>query len=37
MRPGFFLDAMLVRGLEAGDLYAVTAETDTLRTRPRNT
>lgn len=30
MRPGFFLDAMLVRGLEAGDLYSVTAETDTL-------
>lgn len=30
MRPGFFLDAMLVRGLEPGDLYAVTAETDTL-------
>ena len=25
MRPGFFLDAMLVRGLEAGDLYSVTA------------
>jgi outer membrane lipoprotein-sorting protein len=30
MRPGFFFDAMLVRGLEPGDLYAVTAETDTL-------
>ena len=30
MRPGFFLDALVVRGLEPDDLYAVTAETDTL-------
>ena len=30
MRPGFFLDAMVVQGLELGDLYSVTAETDTL-------
>ena len=30
IRPGFFFDAMIVRGLEADDLYSVTAETDTL-------
>jgi outer membrane lipoprotein-sorting protein len=30
MRPGFFFDAMVVQGLEPGDLYSVTAETDTL-------
>jgi outer membrane lipoprotein-sorting protein len=30
MRPGFFIDALAVRGLEPDDLYAVTAETDTL-------
>ena len=29
MRPGFFLDAMVVRGLEPDDLYAVTADTST--------
>jgi len=29
MRPGFFLDALVVRGLEPGDLYAVTADTST--------
>jgi outer membrane lipoprotein-sorting protein len=29
MRPGFFLDALVVRGLEPDDLYAVTAETAT--------
>ena len=28
MRPGFFLDAMIVRGLEAQDEYMVTADTD---------
>jgi hypothetical protein len=30
LRPGFFLDAMLVRGLESDDLYAVTADTFTV-------
>ncbi|MGB8258785.1 MAG: hypothetical protein WCE75_00465 [Terracidiphilus sp.] len=30
MRPGFFLDALVVRGLEPDDLYAVTADTDTI-------
>jgi outer membrane lipoprotein-sorting protein len=30
MRPGFFLDAMVVRGLEPDDLYSVTAETATV-------
>lgn len=30
LRPGFFFDAMMVRGLEPDDLYTVTAETDTL-------
>jgi len=30
MRPGFFLDAMLVRGLEPSDLYSVTADSDIL-------
>jgi len=30
MRPGFFLDALLVRGLEPDDLYAVTADTVTV-------
>lgn len=30
MRPAFFIDALAVRGLEPDDLYAVTAETDTL-------
>jgi hypothetical protein len=29
MRPGFFLDALVVRGLEPDDLYAVTAVTET--------
>jgi len=29
MRPGFFLDALVVRGLEPDDLYAVTADTST--------
>ena len=28
LRPGFFFDAMIVRGLESDDLYAVTADTD---------
>ena len=30
LRPGFFLDAMLVRGLDPDDLYAVTADTFTM-------
>jgi outer membrane lipoprotein-sorting protein len=30
MRPGFFLDAMVVRGLEPDDLYSVTADTETV-------
>ena len=29
MRPGFFLDALVVRGLEPDDLYTVTADTST--------
>ncbi|MDR3792761.1 MAG: hypothetical protein P4L03_05195 [Terracidiphilus sp.] len=35
MRPGFFIDALAVRGLEPDDLYAVTAETDTLEDTKR--
>jgi outer membrane lipoprotein-sorting protein len=30
MRPGFFLDAMIVRGLGSDDLYTVIADTDTV-------
>lgn len=30
LRPGFFLDAMLVRGLEKDDYYSVTADTETV-------
>lgn len=30
MRPGFFFDAMVVRGLEPDDDYMVTADTDTI-------
>jgi hypothetical protein len=30
MRPGFFIDALAVRGLAPDDFYTVTAETDTL-------
>jgi hypothetical protein len=30
MRPGFFFDAMVVRGLEPDDLYAVTADSETV-------
>jgi outer membrane lipoprotein-sorting protein len=30
MRPGFFFDAMVVRGLDPGDLYEVTADTSTV-------
>jgi hypothetical protein len=30
MRPGFFFDALVVRGLEPDDLYAVTTDSDTV-------
>jgi outer membrane lipoprotein-sorting protein len=30
MRPGFFFDAMMVRGLEPDDLYAVVSESETV-------
>lgn len=30
IRPGFFLDSLVVRGLEPGDEYMVTADTDTV-------
>lgn len=30
LRPGFFFDAMVVRGLEPDDLYSVTADSDTM-------
>lgn len=30
MRPGFFFDSMVVRGLEPGDEYMVTSDTDTV-------
>lgn len=30
MRPGFFFDSLVVRGLEPGDDYAVTADTSTV-------
>lgn len=30
MRPGFFLDAMIVRGMAPDDLYQVTADSDTV-------
>jgi hypothetical protein len=30
MRPGFFFDSMLVRGLDPGDEYMVAADTDTV-------
>ncbi|HUX45877.1 MAG TPA: hypothetical protein VMV57_14105 [Terracidiphilus sp.] len=30
MRPGFFFDAMMVRGLGLEDLYSVTADTETI-------
>jgi outer membrane lipoprotein-sorting protein len=35
MRPGFFLDALIVRGLEPNDLYAVTADTVTVEDAAR--
>ncbi|HEU5350338.1 MAG TPA: hypothetical protein VFU55_01990 [Terracidiphilus sp.] len=30
LRPGFFFDAMVVRGLDPDDLYSVTADTETI-------
>ena len=30
MRPGFFMDALVVRGLEPDDLYTVTTESETI-------
>lgn len=30
LRPGFFFDAMMVRGLSPDDLYSVTADTETI-------
>lgn len=30
MRPGFFFDAMILRGLEPDDFYSVTADTETI-------
>jgi outer membrane lipoprotein-sorting protein len=35
LRPGFFFDAMMVRGLEPDDLYQVTAETITVEDTAR--
>jgi hypothetical protein len=35
IRPGFFFDAMLVRGLEPDDLYSVVADTETVEDAAR--
>jgi outer membrane lipoprotein-sorting protein len=35
MRPGFFFDAMVVRGLEPDDLYAVVADSETVEDAAR--
>ena len=35
MRPGFFLDALIVRGLAADDEYMMTADTDTVEDAKR--
>ena len=35
MRPGFFIDALAVRGLDPTDLYAVTADTETVEDTTR--
>ena len=35
LRPGFFMDAIIVRGLEPDDLYAVVADTETLEDAAR--
>jgi hypothetical protein len=35
LRPGFFMDAMVVRGLEPDDLYSVVADTETVEDTAR--
>jgi len=35
LRPGFFMDAMIVRGLEPEDLYAVVADSETIEDAAR--
>jgi hypothetical protein len=35
MRPGFFFDAMVVRGLEPDDLYSVVADSETIEDTAR--
>jgi outer membrane lipoprotein-sorting protein len=35
MRPGFFMDAMVVRGLEPDDMYAVVADSETVEDKSR--
>jgi outer membrane lipoprotein-sorting protein len=35
LRPGFFLDAMVVRGLEPDDLYAVVSDSETIEDASR--
>jgi hypothetical protein len=35
LRPGFFIDAMVVRGLEPDDLYGVVADSETLEDTAR--
>jgi hypothetical protein len=35
LRPGFFFDAMVVRGLEPDDLYSVVADTETVEDAAR--
>lgn len=35
LRPGFFIDAMIVRGLEPDDLYGVVADTETVEDAAR--
>ena len=35
LRPGFFFDAMMVRGLEPDDLYSVVSDTETLEDAAR--
>jgi outer membrane lipoprotein-sorting protein len=35
LRPGFFLDAMVVRGLEPDDLYSVVTDSETVEDKAR--
>jgi outer membrane lipoprotein-sorting protein len=35
LRPGFFLDAMVVRGLDPDDLYSVVADSETVEDKAR--